>query len=54
VVTTVDNSGGGGTLSGSVGTFSTATFEVGGAINLTPSTASGAYVGSFTVTASYN
>jgi hypothetical protein len=54
VVTTTDNSGGGGTLSGSVGTYSTATFGVGGAINLTTGTASGAYTGSFTVTASYN
>jgi hypothetical protein len=54
VVTTVDNSGGGGALSGSLGAFSTATFGVGGAINLTTGTASGAYTGSFTVTASYN
>lgn len=53
-VATVNNSGGGGTLSGGAGTYTTAAFGVGGTINLTPSTPSGAYTGNFTVTASYN
>ena len=54
VVNTIDGSGGGGTLSGVNSAASTATFGVGGAFNLSTSTASGAYTGNFTVTASYN
>lgn len=53
-VSTVNNSGGGGSLSGNSGTYTTAGFGVGGSINLTPATPSGPYTGSFTVTASYN
>lgn len=53
-VTTVNNSGGGGTLSGSIGSTQTATFGVGGSFNLSSSTVSGAYSGNIVVTASYN
>jgi hypothetical protein len=53
VVTTVNNAGGGGTLSGSIGSTQTATFGVGGAFNLSSSTVSGAYSGNIVVTASY-
>jgi hypothetical protein len=53
-VTTSNNAGGGGTLSGSIGSTSTASFGVGGTINLTTGTASGAYTGNVTITASYN
>jgi hypothetical protein len=53
-VSTIDGSGGGGTLSGVNTSASTASFGVGGAFNLSTATASGAYTGNFTVTASYN
>lgn len=53
-VTTVNSAGGGGTLSGGIGTTASATFGVGGTINVDTATASGAYTGTFTVTASYN
>ncbi len=53
-VTTVSNSTG-GTLAGSIGgSTASATFGVGGTINIDTGTASGAYAGTFTVTASYN
>ncbi len=54
VVSTIDGSGGGGTLSGVNTSASTVSFGVGGAFNLSTATASGAYTGNFTVTASYN
>lgn len=54
VVTTVDNSGGGGTLTGTIGNASTASFGVGGNFTLNSATASGAYTGTFAITASYN
>lgn len=54
VVTTVDNSGGGGTLSGTIGNASTASFGVGGNFTLNSATTSGAYTGTFAITASYN
>lgn len=53
-VNTVNNAGGGGTLSGGIGSTASATFGVGGSINIDTGTASGAYNGTFTVTASYN
>ena len=52
-VTTVSNSTG-GTLSGNIGSSASASFGVGGTINIDTGTASGAYSGTFTVTASYN
>lgn len=54
VVSTVDNSGGGGTLSGAIGSASTASFGVGGNFTLNSATTSGAYTGTFAITASYN
>lgn len=54
VVSTVDNSGGGGTLSGTIGAASTASFGVGGNFTLNSATTSGAYTGTFAITASYN
>jgi hypothetical protein len=54
VVSTVDNSSGGGTLSGTIGNASTASFGVGGNFTLNSATASGAYTGTFAITASYN
>ena len=53
-VTTTNSSGGGGTLSGSAGSVSTASFGVGGSINVSSTTAAGAYTGNLTITASYN
>jgi hypothetical protein len=53
-VATTNSSGGGGTLSGSAGTVSTASFGVGGSINVSTATAAGAYTGNLTITASYN
>lgn len=53
VVSTTNNSGNGGTLTGSIGSTQTATFGVGGTFNLTSSTASGAYTGNIQVIASY-
>jgi hypothetical protein len=54
VVTTVSGTGVTGAMSGSAGTVGSASFGVGGTINLNTSTQSGAYTGNFTVTASYN
>lgn len=56
VVTTTNNSTGGGILGGagaSIGTTQTNTFGVGGSFNISNGTASGAYTGTFTVTANY-
>jgi hypothetical protein len=54
VVSTVDNSNGGGTLSGTIGSASTASFGVGGNFTVNSATTSGAYTGTFAITASYN
>ena len=54
VVSTVDNAAGGGTLSGTIGNASTASFGVGGNFTLNSATTSGAYTGTFAITASYN
>jgi len=53
-VATTNSSGGGGTLSGSVGSVSTASFGVGGSINVSTATVAGAYTGNLTITAAYN
>jgi hypothetical protein len=56
VVTTADGSGGTGILGGagaSIGSTQTNTFGVGGSFNITSGTPSGAYTGTFTVTANY-
>jgi hypothetical protein len=56
VVTTSNNSGGSGILGGagaSIGSTQTNTFGVGGSFNISNGTASGAYTGTFTVTANY-
>jgi hypothetical protein len=54
VVSTVDGSAGGGNLGGTIGNAATASFGVGGNFTLNSATTSGAYTGTFAITASYN
>jgi hypothetical protein len=51
---TLTASGATGTLSGTLGTAGTATFQVGGAFPIANTTASGNYTGSFNATVAYN
>ncbi len=54
IVVTLTASATSGTLSGALASSGTATFGVGGSMDLTSSTATGAYSGTFNVTVQYN